>query len=228
MIRELQPQAVINDRGPSPGDYSTPEREVPSGKVFQNPTEACQSMGRESWGYREEEDYYSHRFLMESMDKIFAMGGNYLLNVGPKADGSFPVECVDGLRKIGAWYRKIRESVGNTLPCSDLLESRASGKFMDELLMTRRGSAFYLHLPNNPQTGTVVLDCFTQNPESAILLNDGRALTTVVDTIPWRWTLGPCLRVRGFPVNEILEEVLVIKLDFGEAASEISFASPSP
>ena len=61
MIRELQPQALINNRGPDTGDYSTPERHVPEGSAFTEPTEACQSMGRESWGYREDEDYYSRK-----------------------------------------------------------------------------------------------------------------------------------------------------------------------
>jgi len=223
-IRELQPQIMINDRGPSPGDYATPEREVPKGGVFESPTEACQSMGRQSWGYREDEDYYSHRFLMESMDKIFAMGGNYLLNVGPKADGTFPDECIDGLQQIGKWYGKIRESVAE--PCSEILASRPRGQYPDNALLTQRENTFYVHLPAASPTTSVVLDCFTQIPESTTLLNDGRVLSAVVETIPWRWTEGPCLCIRGLPVNEILDEVLVIKLDFGEAAAEMSFAHP--
>ena len=96
MIRDLQPDALINDRGPAAGDYSTPERHVPEGTAFTSPTEAVQSLGRESWGYREGEDYYAHKFLMQSVDRILAMGGNYLLNVGPKADGTFPDECDGG------------------------------------------------------------------------------------------------------------------------------------
>ncbi|MBT3272370.1 MAG: glycoside hydrolase, partial [Spirochaetales bacterium] len=73
MIRELQPQAVINNRGPDPGDYSTPERHVPEGLEFSTPTEAVNSVGRESWGYRKDEDYYSNKFLMQSMDRVLAM-----------------------------------------------------------------------------------------------------------------------------------------------------------
>ncbi len=51
-----------------------------------------QALSRESWGYRFDEDYYSDRHIIESLDRVLAMGGDYILNVGPKADGSLPVE----------------------------------------------------------------------------------------------------------------------------------------
>lgn len=89
IIRKLQPKAVINNRGCDDGDFGTPEREysiysnVDTESAFRTPIEACQSVGTESWGYRKDEDYYSIRYLMESIDKIMVKGGNYLLNAGP-------------------------------------------------------------------------------------------------------------------------------------------------
>ena len=225
MIRELQPQALINDRGPAPGDYSTPERHVPEGAAFSRPTEAVQSLGRESWGYREGEDYYSHKFLMQSVDRILAMGGNYLLNVGPKADGTFPAQCVAALRRIGDWYRRVREAFAGTVPCSYLIRrdvAGASGDTLfryDELLLTRRGNTIYVHCPHDLQTGGAVLGGFAHEPRAVTLLNDGRELPWAVDVIPWRWTARPCLRVRALPVNEITDEVLVIKLDLDAEAT---------
>src|ERR1041385_4188023 len=88
LIRRLQPSAIINDRGFDAGDFTTPERDVPTGRAFSRPTEACQSVGEQSWGYRVDEDFYSDLFLMRSIDSVLAMGGNYLLNVGPGPDGS--------------------------------------------------------------------------------------------------------------------------------------------
>ncbi|MBT7164820.1 MAG: glycoside hydrolase, partial [Victivallales bacterium] len=109
-LRELQPGIMINDRGFGPGDYSTPERRVPDGKAFTKPTEACQSVGRQSWGWREDEDYYSDLLLMQSLDNILAMGGNYLLNVGPKPDGTLPAESVRILGRTGDWFGRVREA----------------------------------------------------------------------------------------------------------------------
>lgn len=221
LIREHQPHALINDRGPSEGDYSTPERHVPAGREFASPTEACQSMGRESWGYREDEDYYSYKFLMQSIDRILAMGGNYLLNVGPKPDGTLPDECVTGLRRIGDWYARVRDSLHGTIPASHMLTTPETHLFRyDEVLLTRRANTFYVHAPYDLATDGIVLDGMHAEPVSVVLLNDGRQLDWAVDVIPWRWTQKPCLRLKGLPVNEITDEVLVVRIDFGDRVAE--------
>ena len=221
MIRELQPQALINDRGPGPGDYSTPERHVPPGHGFAAPTEACQSMGRESWGYRADEDYYSRLFLMQSVDRILAMGGNYLLNVGPMADGTLPKECVDGLERIGRWYEKVSESFRGTVPASHMLTATETHLFRyDDVLLTRRDNTFYVHAPAALHTGGIVLDGLDHEPESVVLLNDGRRLDWTIDVIPWRWKQRPCLRLRNLPVDEISDEVLVARIEFGHRPAE--------
>jgi alpha-L-fucosidase len=221
MVRELQPGILINDRGPGPGDYSTPERHVPEGREFTRPTEACQSMGRESWGYRQDEDYYSTKFLIQSIDRIFAMGGSYLLNVGPKADGTLPAECVRGLARIGKWYHMAREAFDGALPCSSMLGRAEMGLVRyDDVLLTRKGNTFYVHLYRDLETSGVLLDCFDRLPRSAVLLNTGKPLSFVVDTTPWRWRSRPCLRLRGLPVDEITDEVMIARLEFGEDVVE--------
>ena len=221
MIRELQPQALINDRGPGPGDYSTPERHVPPGREFSSPTEACQSMGRESWGYREDEDYYSNVFLMQSVDKILAMGGNYLLNVGPRADGTLPNECVTGLERIGRWYRQVREAFDGTVPASHMLVTTQTEHFRyDDVLLTRRGNTFYVHAPSALHTNGIVLDGLVHKPRNVVLLNDGRELEWALDVIPWRWKQKPCLRLRNLPVDDLADEVLVIRVEFGDGPAE--------
>ena len=221
MIRKLQPNAVINDRGPSTGDYSTPERHIPSGKSFEEPTEAVQSLGRESWGYRKTEDYYTHRFLISSIDRVLAMGGNYLLNVGPKPDGTFPLKCINTLELIGNWYNKVKESFINTHPCSYLIQTETVGagaklfKY-DELFLTRNMNKIYVHCPFGLQTDSVVLNGFSLQPKTVVLLNNGKMLSAKVDTLPWRWTSLPCLQIRELPSNDFANETFVIKLEFDE------------
>ena len=72
-IRALQPKAVINNRGYDDGDFGTPERDhnpdLDQAPGFERLTEACQSVGKESWGYREGEDYYTDRHLIRSIDR---------------------------------------------------------------------------------------------------------------------------------------------------------------
>jgi alpha-L-fucosidase len=225
MIRRLQPKAVINDRGPDPGDFGTPERHVPEGGAFSRPTQACQSMGRESWGYKSDEDYYAHRRLMESIDRTLAMGGSYLLNVGPRPDGTIAPPDVEGLRRIGVWYKTVREAFTDTVPASYLVApdemAMPGGRRLvrDEFLLTRRGNTIYVHLPRAPQSTAIILKPLDMQPKRAVLLNTGEELETRVDVTPWHWRERPYLRVRGLPVNEMEGTVMVLRLDFDESVN---------
>jgi alpha-L-fucosidase len=90
----------------------------------------------------------------------------------------------------------------------------------DELLLTRKGNTFYVHLCNDLQTSAAVLAGIDDQPKRAVLLNDGRELPFSVDTIPWRWKEKPCLRIKQLPVNEITDEVMVIKVEFDDSVAE--------
>ncbi|TVY10055.1 alpha-L-fucosidase [Paenibacillus cremeus] len=227
MVRELQPGILINDRGPGKGDYSTPERHVPEGGAFKTPTEACQALGRESWGYKTDEDYYSHKFIMQSMDKIMAMGGNYLLNVGPMPNGKIAPENQEALGRIGTWYHSVKEAFLNTVPASDMvfrdeivMEGSARRMVRDEVLLTRNGNTLYVHLYKDTQSNSIVLKPLDILPRRATLLNDGRTLEASVDHIPWAWREKPYLRIRHLPVNELTDTVMVLKLEFDESVCE--------
>ncbi|MBD2847414.1 alpha-L-fucosidase [Paenibacillus sp. IB182496] len=216
MIRHLQPAAVINDRGYGEGDYGTPERDYDAAQIaghraFDRPTEACQSLGMTSWGYRSEEDYYSAKYMMQSMDQILAMGGNYLLNVGPCADGTIAPEYAAAFGRIGQWSAKARESWEGAEPASELLRS-------PNMLLTRKGTSLYVHLYRDPQGAAIVVEGLETLPIRAVLLNDGRELPCVRSqgTRHWRQPLED-VRIRGLPIDELAGEVPVIRLEFDHA-----------
>ncbi len=227
MVRELQPGILINDRGPSPGDYGTPERHVPEAREFDAPTQAVQALGRESWGYRCDEDYYSDRHIIESIDRVLAMGGDYILNVGPKADGSLPEENLSTLAQVGNWYRRVREAFDGTAPASTVIDDDAIGMHggahhvpRDSMLVTRTGNTIYVHLPAAPQSTGLILKPLRVAPERATLLNDGSELRATVETTPWHWQEPPYLRLSGLPVNRMTDTVMVIRLEFGDDVAE--------
>ncbi|OGV55979.1 MAG: glycoside hydrolase [Lentisphaerae bacterium GWF2_44_16] len=215
MIRKLQPQAIINDRGfdkvkrgPGNGDFCTPEREMPEGMAFNYPTEACQSLGVQSWGYREEEDFFSDKFMMQSIDRILSMGGNYLLNVGPKADGTIQAEFRNSLRKIGRWFNKVKESYYGASPASNLTDNK-------DILITEKEKSLYIHLYKGPVSSTVKLNPLKKMPRHAVLLNNGLHLEAKVDSACTLWkNIDDTLRIRKIPVNRIQNEPMVIRLDF--------------
>jgi alpha-L-fucosidase len=212
MIRKLQPKAVINNRGFDEGDFGTPEREYDKGGeellCFGKPTEANNSVGAESWGYRRDEDYYTDRHLIRSIDKYLARDANYLLNVGPTAEGLIPPESTAILGRIGRWYQAVKESLEGAVPASQLTANR-------NVLLTRRGNTLYIHLHKDPTTNAVKLRPINLAPRRATLLNTGQPVAFAVDMVPSEHQEHkPYLRLRKLPVNELAGTVLVAKLEF--------------
>lgn len=213
-IRRLQPSMVINNRGPDNWDYTTPERQVPDGMEFEKRTLAVQSIGRESWGYKTDEDYYNKKYMTQSIDRALAMGGNYMLNIGPKADGTLDEQEAERLKMIGDWYLRVKESFSDTVPCTSMI-THVTSNMRDKMLLTRRGNTIYVHLYEDPETNGVVVKPFDMLPIKATLLNNGQEVETVVDMLPslhreWR----KYLRLRNLPTDRITDEPLVIKLEF--------------
>ena len=213
MIRSLQPDVVINDRGFDPGDFGTPEREYNQDETgplvrFARPTEACNSIGTQSWGYRADEDYYSVPFLIQRMDAMMARGAHYLLNVGPDAQGHIPDRARDILRDIGAWYRRVHEAFADTAPASDLTTNR-------DILLTRRGNTLYVHANPPLKSEAILLPPLARLPRQATLLNTGASLACSTAVLPLYWQSNvPVLRIR-LPLDASNGNVtLVLKLEF--------------
>jgi alpha-L-fucosidase len=220
MIRQLQPKAVINNRGFDEGDFGTPERDYDKksgdAAAFDRPTEACQSVGAESWGYRKDEDYYADRHLIRSIDRYLARDANYLLNVGPRPDGTIPPESAAILGRIGAWYGAVKESIEGVEAVSHLTDNRS-------VLLTRRGNDLYVHLSTDPPAEAVKLKPFQVAPKRATLLNDGRPVEFAVEMVPSDHVEQKAyLRLRKLPVNEMANTVLVAKLEFDRPVDEIA------
>ncbi len=217
MIRALQPKAVINGRGFDAGDFSTPEREGPDAEAklaFDRPTEACNALGTQSWGYKLEEDYFADRYLMQAIDSSLAKGGNYLLNVGPQANGLIPDAQVQIMERLGRWYCRIREAFADTTPCSAMIVNRG-------VLLTRRGNELYVHLARLPDRTAVNLKPIAVLPRRATLLNTGAQVETDLTIFTYDCPSGPApyLRLRNLPVNELTDVVPVIKLEFDNLPS---------
>ncbi|MBN1436802.1 MAG: alpha-L-fucosidase [Sedimentisphaerales bacterium] len=212
MIRQLQPAAVINNRGFDPGDFGTPERDwdasVKTSLEFTEPTEACNSVGYESWGYRKDEDYFTTEFLIRDIDNILAKNGNYLLNVGPKADGTIPEQATNILHDIGRWIKQTWPAFNHTIPANELTENR-------EVLLTRKDQTIYVHLTKRPIISSVLLKPFAKLPQKATLLNTGQPVEFAVEHLP-NAHIGkiPQLRLRNLPLEALSNEVIIIKLEF--------------
>jgi alpha-L-fucosidase len=106
MVRGYQPNVLLVDRT-VPGkyeNYQTPERGIPE-QQLNHPWESCIPLGND-WGFTPGDPYKSPAQVIHSLVEIVAKGGNLLLGIGPKADGTLPDDVTTCLEKIGEWTKK--------------------------------------------------------------------------------------------------------------------------
>ncbi|MEV6110673.1 alpha-L-fucosidase [Streptomyces sp. NPDC051940] len=114
LIRSEVPDCVLNARMLSEGDYATPEQGVPI-EPPPGPWELCLTFN-DSWGYRHHDhNYKSTAQLVRYFAETIGGGGNLLLSVGPKEDGTIPAEQVERLEGIGAWIARHADAVYGTV-----------------------------------------------------------------------------------------------------------------
>jgi alpha-L-fucosidase len=117
-VLKLQPNIITNDRlkRPNfPGDFKTPEQRIPNlSELDGKDWETCMTMN-ETWGYKSyANNWKTTTTIVRNLLDIASKGGNYLLNVGPKADGTFPQESIELLKETGAWMKVNGEAIYGT------------------------------------------------------------------------------------------------------------------
>jgi alpha-L-fucosidase len=137
MVFELQPEIVVNNRNKLEGDFSTPEQKIvaeSNGRAW----ESCMTLN-DSWGYqRADDNWKSSRTVIRNLIECARDGGNYLLNIGPKPDGSIPEESLRVLTEVGRWM----DTNGHSIYASDLCQVRRS----NYASFTRTGNTLYMHV----------------------------------------------------------------------------------
>jgi alpha-L-fucosidase len=114
-VLKLQPNIITNDRlkRPNfPGDTKTPEQKIPDlNELDGKDWETCMTMNG-TWGFRTSDHKWKPTVtLIRNLCDIASKGGNYLLNVGPKPDGTFLEQSTERLQAIGAWMRVNSEAI---------------------------------------------------------------------------------------------------------------------
>ena len=108
------PGVILNSRMGGYGDYGTPEQALPVTKP-KGPWEFCVTMN-DSWGYQKKDtNFKSIRQCIRMEAECAGMGGNLLLDVGPKSDGSSTPEQTEILQGLGRWNRKHSEAIHGTV-----------------------------------------------------------------------------------------------------------------
>jgi alpha-L-fucosidase len=146
MVRKLQPDILINNRSKIPEDFETPEQRIVASA--NRPWESCMTLN-DSWGYHAADDgWKSAKTVIRNLITCARDGGNYLLNIGPKPDGSIPPETVKILTEVGDWMSKYESTIRGADICQD--------KRGNYLSFTRKGSVLYAHVHYYPGETVVI------------------------------------------------------------------------
>ena len=166
MVFELQPDIIVNNRNGLPGDYATPEQHIDPAKDGRA-WETCMTLN-ESWGYHKaDNDWKSPETIVRNLVTCAHDTGNYLLNIGPKPDGSIPEESVRVLSEVGEWLDRNGPSIYATDVCDSKEHIYAN--------YTRRGKTLYMHVYHWPGETPAAewLEFF--RPQSALAIGGLRA-----------------------------------------------------
>ena len=217
LVRRLQPGIYINDRGWDKGDFSTPEREYEAAatKRFTRMTEANNSVGQQSWGYRIGEDFYTKRHLCCAIDRYMSMGASYLLNVGPDAKGVITPDYEERVKVIADWYNRME----GCLECADE-DTFNYGIRHNEYVATVKNGKTYLHFYNGLISSSVALAKYPGIPKSVRLMNSGKALPFDEIFLPEFFNgqlgrpEGKSLHIHSIPTDDYISEPIVIEIEW--------------
>ena len=174
----LQPNIIINNRvgkgrqglqgfsegQECPGDYGTPEQRIPPTGLPGVDWETCMTMN-DTWGYKSYDDNWkSTEDLIRKLVDIASKGGNFLLNVGPTAEGLIPEPSIERLAAIGEWMKVNSESIYGTTanPIGKLSWGRCTAK----------PGKIYLHVFDWPANGKLEVAGLKNEIKKAYLLAD--------------------------------------------------------
>ncbi|MCU0451678.1 MAG: alpha-L-fucosidase [Bernardetiaceae bacterium] len=151
-LRGLKPDLIINNRvgkgrngmqgmskeADAAGDFGTPEQEILAERS-ELPWETCMTMN-DTWGFRKDDhNWKTAQTLVHQLIDASAKGGNYLLNVGPTAQGLIPAPSVERLAEMGKWMSVNSEAIYGTQSLKNYREG-------EHLRYTRKGGHVYAHL----------------------------------------------------------------------------------
>ena len=167
MVFELQPDIIVNNRNQLPGDFSTPEQQITAERDATRAWESCMTLN-DSWGYQAADDNWkTPATVIRNLISCARDGGNYLLNIGPKPDGSIPEDSVRILTEVGHWLERNGETIYQSDRCQPRRSNYAS--------FTRKGNTLYMHVHHWP--GDYVAICGLQTQvKSARLFASGQSV----------------------------------------------------
>ena len=144
LLTSYNKNVIVNSRIQGYGDYGTPEQGVPTVRPADRYWELCYTIN-DSWGFQHTDlNFKTPQMVLKTFVDCLSMGGNLLLDIGPRADGTIPEEEVAVLQELGRWTRKHKEAVYGTRA------GIPAGHVHGYTTLNPAGDILYVYLPYKP------------------------------------------------------------------------------
>lgn len=173
-VLKQYPDLIYNDRlgGGYGGDLATPEQYIPATGFPGRNWESCMTMNN-TWGFKSYDTAWkSTRTLITNLIDIASKGGNYLLNVGPTAEGLIPQPSIDRLKEVGNWLKVNSESVYGT--------TASPFAYLPFGKCTRKADKLYLHVTKWPENNDIKVPLGNKVAKAYMLVSPKANLQTKV------------------------------------------------
>jgi alpha-L-fucosidase len=168
MVRELQPDIIINNRSLLDEDFGTPEEHL---TAMDRDWEACMTFNGISWGYVDSAQAlpfsYNAQRIIKMLNTVTSGGGNLLLNIGPMPDGSVPSEVIKPLTTVGNWLSENGKAVYGKM------DKTIYGSTSGVCSTSCDGTSVYVWNWIWPQKGEMALGGFMSPVKNVKLVKDG-------------------------------------------------------
>jgi alpha-L-fucosidase len=183
-ILASKPSTIINGRLQGYGDYATPEQNFPVSRPNLPYWELCMT-SNDNWGYRPSDTNFKTPYQVISIfSDCIGMGGNLLLDIGPKADGTIPKEQVHLLKELGRWTRKHAEAIYGTTA------GMPAGHFYGPTTLSKDSTTLYLFV-NSTAARNISIKGLDNGIVSAEILGSNQTLAPqIVGKISWSHVPG--------------------------------------
>ncbi|MGH2347415.1 MAG: alpha-L-fucosidase [Chloroflexota bacterium] len=168
-VHELQPDCLVSGRiGNTLGDYAEARDNAFPNAAVDADWETPATLN-DTWGFKaHDHNWKTVQDLIRTLVDVTSKRGNYLLNVGPTAEGVIPQPCVDRLTAVGEWLGRNGEAVFGTRP--------GPVQGLSWCRSTRRGAKVYLHVFDWPANGRIIIPAFNPTITRATFLGGGETL----------------------------------------------------
>ncbi len=203
IILSNNPKAIINSRLQGYGDYETPEQNFPVSRPKFNWWELCMTTN-DNWGFHNDNNWKTPYEIITIFVDAVANGGNLLLDMGPKEDGTIPEEQIHVLKELGSWNKKNGEAIFNTIG------GIPQGHYYGPTTLSKDSTILYLFL-HGQTSGQIMLKGLDNKIQEITVVGNGTRLShEIVGKISWSHVPG--LVYIDVPATVVDKYVTVLKL----------------